>query len=131
MQKEAGEEGNKIKKRNAKSRNNTIVGKLVENSMKKVSIKTVITRNQLLNRSFRKTFKREKQFRNGAIAIEKEKGWINLNKTHSREIYKREKYKQTNYYQPNKDKLCKRSRLYYRNLSEDEKIKKRNYSMIK
>ena len=115
MQKEAGEEGNKIKKRNAKSRNNTIVGKLVENSMKKVSIKTVITRNQLLNRSFRKTFN----------------SWINLNKTHSREIYKREKYKQTNYYQPNKDKLCKRSRLYYRNLSEDEKIKKRNYAMIK
>ena len=131
MKKEAAEEGNKIKKRNAKSRNNTIVGKLVENSMKKVSIKTVITRNQLLNRSFRKTFKREKQFRNGAITIEKEKGWINLNKTHSREIYKREKYKQTNYYQPNKDKLCKRSRLYYRNLSEDEKIKKRNYAMIK
>lgn len=79
MQKEAGEEGNKIKKRNAKSRNNTIVGKLVENSMKKVSIKTVITRNQLLNRSFRKTFKREKQFRNGAIATEK-KSRINLDR---------------------------------------------------
>ena len=38
------------------------------------------TRKQYLKWSFRQTLKREKQFRNGAIAIEKGKCRINLNK---------------------------------------------------
>ena len=36
------------------------------------------TRKQYLKRSFRPVFKREKQFRNGAIATEKENCRINL-----------------------------------------------------
>ena len=40
--------------------------------MKKVDVKIVTTRNQYIKWTFRPTFKREKQFRNGAMAIEKE-----------------------------------------------------------
>ena len=36
------------------------------------------------------------------------------------------KIRATNYYQPNEEKLQKRLREFYRNLSEDAKIKKRN-----
>ena len=39
-----------------------------------------------------------------------------------------EKKKSKNYYQSNKEKLQERSREYYRNLSEDERIKKGNYA---
>ena len=48
--------------------------------MNKVDLKIVTTGKQFLKRSFRLTFKREK-FCNRAIAIEKEKCSINLNKT--------------------------------------------------
>ena len=48
--------------------------------MNKVDVKIVTTRKPCLKWSFRSTFKREKQFLNGAIAIEKEKCRINLNK---------------------------------------------------
>ena len=40
--------------------------------MKKVDVKIVTTRKQYIKWTFRPTFKREKQFRNGALAIEKE-----------------------------------------------------------
>ena len=49
--------------------------------MRKVDGKFGTTKSQYLKWSFRPTFKREKQFRNGAIAIEKEKYRINLNKS--------------------------------------------------
>ena len=48
--------------------------------MKKVDEKLVTTRKEYLKWSFIPTFKRRKQSRNGAIAIEKEKYGINLNK---------------------------------------------------
>ena len=48
--------------------------------MNKVDVKTVTTRKQYQNWSFRPTFKREKQICNEEIAIEKEKCRINLNK---------------------------------------------------
>ena len=48
--------------------------------MKKFDVKIVHTRKQYLKWSFRSTFKREKQFCNGAIGKEKEKCRINLNK---------------------------------------------------
>ena len=41
--------------------------------MNKVDVKIVTTRKQNLKWSFKPTFKREKQFCNGAIAFEKEK----------------------------------------------------------
>ena len=41
--------------------------------MYKVEVKFVTARKQYLKRSFRPTFKIEKQVRNGVIAIEKEK----------------------------------------------------------
>ena len=41
------------------------------------------------------------------------------------------KTKAKNYFQANIGKLQKRSREYYRNLSEAEKIKKRNYTNIR
>ena len=48
--------------------------------MNKVDIKILTTRKQYLKWSLKPTFKREKQFRNGAIVIKKEKCRINLNK---------------------------------------------------
>ena len=80
---ETEKEGNKIKKPNAKSRNNAIFGKSIENPMTKFDVKVVNSRIQYLKWSFRLTFKREKQFLNGAIATEKQKCSINLNKTNS------------------------------------------------
>ena len=47
--------------------------------MDKIDVKVAITREQYLKLAFRPTFKREKQFRTGAIAIENEKCRINLN----------------------------------------------------
>ena len=46
--------------------------------MNKTALKIVTTRKQYLEWSFTPLFKREKQLRNGVIAIEK--GRINLNK---------------------------------------------------
>ena len=46
--------------------------------MNKTTLKIVTTRKQYLKWSFRQFFKREKELRNGVIAIEK--GRINLNK---------------------------------------------------
>ena len=46
--------------------------------MKKTDVEIINTRKQYLKWSFRPTFKREKQFRNGAIAIEKRNSLINL-----------------------------------------------------
>ena len=48
--------------------------------MNKVDVKIVTATRQCFNWLFRTTFKREKQFRNRAIAFEKEKYRINLNK---------------------------------------------------
>ena len=73
MGRKAEKEGNKIKKRNAKLRNNAIFGKSIENPMNKVEIKIVTTRKRCLKLSFIPSFKREKQFRNRAIAIKKRK----------------------------------------------------------
>ena len=47
--------------------------------MNTVELKIVVTTKQYLNWSFRSIFKREKQFQNGAIAIEKEKYRIKIN----------------------------------------------------
>ena len=80
MRREAEKEGKKIKQQNAKLRNNVIFGKLIENPMHQANVKIVTTRKQYLKLSFRPTFHREKQFRNGEIAIENEKCRINLNK---------------------------------------------------
>ena len=77
---EAEKEDSKIKKQNAKLRNNAVFGKSIENSMNKVDVKIVTTRRQWLEWSFRPTFKREKQFRSGAIAVQKGKCRVNLNK---------------------------------------------------
>ena len=41
------------------------------------------------------------------------------------------KNKSKNYYQSNKEKLQKKSRVCYRNISEDEKIKKISYANIR
>ena len=61
-------------------RDNTKFGKSIEHQLNKTDVKTLITRKQYLKYwSFRPTFKREKQFCNGAIAIETEKCIINLN----------------------------------------------------
>ena len=48
--------------------------------MNKASVTIVTTRKQYLLWSFRPAFKREKQFRDEAIAIEREKCRINFNK---------------------------------------------------
>ena len=48
--------------------------------MNKVDVKLVTIRNEHLKWSFRSTFKGEKQFHYGTIAIEKEKYRINLDK---------------------------------------------------
>ena len=73
MGRKAEKEDNKIKKRNVKLRNNAIFGKSIENPMNKVEVKIVTTRKRYLKLSFIPSFKREKQFRNGAIAIKKRK----------------------------------------------------------
>ena len=80
MQREAEKEGEKIKNENVRLRNNAIFGKSIENPMKKFDITIVTTKKQYLKWSFRPPFKRKKRFRNGAIAIRKEKCRINLNK---------------------------------------------------
>ena len=48
MRKEAEQEGNKIKKQNARLRNHAIFDKSIENPMNKVAIKFVTTRKQFL-----------------------------------------------------------------------------------
>ena len=48
--------------------------------MNKVNVEIVTTRKQYLKKSFRSAFKREKHFRNGTIAIKKEKCRRNLDK---------------------------------------------------
>ena len=61
-------------------RDNAKFGKSIEHQVNKTDVKTLITRKQYLKYwSFRPTFKREKQFCNGAIAIETEKCIKNLN----------------------------------------------------
>ena len=63
-------------------RDNAKFGKSIEHQVNKTDVKTLITRKQYLKYwSFRPTFKREKQFCNGAIAIETEKCIINLNES--------------------------------------------------
>ena len=81
MRREAEKEGNKIKMQNAKLRSKAIFGKSIKNPMNKVEVKIVITRKQYFKWSFRPAFKLKKLFRNGAIAIEKEKFRVNLNKS--------------------------------------------------
>ena len=62
--------------------------------MKKTDVEIINTIKQYLKRSFRPTFKREKQFRNGAIAIEKRNSLINLIKpTYIRETILERKVK--------------------------------------
>ena len=63
---------NKIKKSNAKLRNNYIFGKPIEYSGN-ADVQIVTNRKQHLKWLFRPTFKREKQFFNASIPIEKEK----------------------------------------------------------
>ena len=51
-------------------RDNAKFGKSIEHQVNKIDVKTLITRKQYLKYwSFRPTFKREKQFCNGAIVI--------------------------------------------------------------
>ena len=80
MRREAEKESNKIKTQNAKLQNNAIFGRSLENPVNKVDVKTVNTRKQYLKGIFRPAFKKEKHFRDGAIAIEKEKYITNLYK---------------------------------------------------
>lgn len=49
--------------------------------MSEVDVKIVTIRKPYLKWSFTKTFETDKKIRNGAIAIEKEKSKINLNKS--------------------------------------------------
>ena len=56
MQTEAEKEGDKIKKQNAKLRNNAMFGKSIKISMNKVDVNIVITRKQYLKWSFRSAF---------------------------------------------------------------------------
>ena len=83
MRREVSEEGNRIKKQNAKLRNNAMSGKSIEieNTINKVGVKIVYFRKQYTKCSFSPIFKREKQFRNGAIAIEKEKCGTNFDRS--------------------------------------------------
>ena len=80
MRREAEKEGNKIKKTKCETKNDATFGKSIENPMNKASVTIVTTRKQYLLWPFRPAFKREKQFRDGAIAIEREKCRINFNK---------------------------------------------------
>ena len=57
LQREAKKEVNKIKKQNAKLRNNSKFGKLIENPVKKVDVKVVATRKKHLKWSFTPFFK--------------------------------------------------------------------------
>ena len=72
FQREAEKERNKTKKQNAELRNYAIFGKFKENPVNKVDIKIRTTRKQYLQWLFQPSFKRDKQFRNGATAIKKE-----------------------------------------------------------
>lgn len=78
MQRQAGKEDKKIKNQKTRLRNNDIFGKSIENSMIKVDIKIVTTKKQYLKWSYKLTFKKEKRFRNTAIATEKETYRINV-----------------------------------------------------
>ena len=69
MQREAEKECNKIKTQNAKLRTTSIFGKSIKNPVNKVNVKIVTSRKQYLRWLSTTTFKREKQFRNGAIPI--------------------------------------------------------------
>ena len=69
MQREAEKECNKIKRQNAKLRTTSIFGKSIKNPVNKVNVKIVTSRKQYLRWLSTTTFKREKQFRNGAIPI--------------------------------------------------------------
>ena len=69
MQREAEKECNKIKRQNAKLRTASIFGKSIKNPINKVNVKIVTSRKQYLRWLSTTTFKREKQFRNGAIPI--------------------------------------------------------------
>ena len=60
MQREAEKEGNKIKKQNAKLRNNGIFGRSIENPINKIDVKTATTGKQYLKWWFGPTFEREK-----------------------------------------------------------------------
>ena len=80
MRTEAEKESKILKKQNANIRKNAIFGKSTENPMNKVNVEIVTSRKQYLKKSFRSTFKREKHFRNGTIAIKKEKCRRNLDK---------------------------------------------------
>ena len=48
MKKETDKECNKIKKQNAKLRNNAVCGKSIENAINQVDVKVVATRKQYL-----------------------------------------------------------------------------------
>ena len=52
MRREAENEGNKIKKQNAKLRSNAIFGRSIENPINKVDVKIVTIRKQYLRWSF-------------------------------------------------------------------------------
>ena len=80
LQRNADKEGNKIKNQNAKLRNSAIFRKSIENLMNKVDLNIVTTSKQYFKQSFRPAFKREKQFRNGAIVGKKEKCKVNFDK---------------------------------------------------
>ena len=80
LPREAEKKCYKIKKQKAQLRNNAIFGKWIENPMNKADVKIVATRKQYFQWAFRPNFKRAKQFRNGALANEKEKCKINLEK---------------------------------------------------
>ena len=55
--KSRGKKGNKIKKQNAKLRDNDLFGKSIENPMNKVNAKIVTKRKQCLKWSFTPSFK--------------------------------------------------------------------------
>ena len=80
LQRNADKEGNKIKNQNAKLKSSVIFGKSIENLMNKVDLNIVTTSKQYFKQSFRPAFKREKQFRNGAIVGKKEKCKVNFDK---------------------------------------------------
>ena len=81
MPKQVEKEGNKIKKENAKLRNNAIFGTLIENALNIFDVKIVTNRkNYFKVTSFRTSIRRKKQFDNGLIVIEKDQCKIQLNK---------------------------------------------------
>ena len=87
MWRESEKEGKRTRKQNIKLRDSAISDKSIGNPMNKVNFvnpmnKVIIatTRKQYLKLLFRPAFKRQKQFRNEVIAIEKEKCTKNLKK---------------------------------------------------